>query len=139
MNFKYIAYIALFTSFFLNQLDAGCGSCAADRNKTKKAFIENIPSNGKIDGKTVGVAIFDHPKNPRHSTWWHARDYGLVAANPFGVSYFEGKKRGTGDMLMKPGSKVTFRYRFVFHEGDAKTANIASQYKFYKDASKLGD
>ena len=43
MNFKYIVYIALFTSFFLNQLDAGCGSCAADRNKTKKAFIENIP------------------------------------------------------------------------------------------------
>ena len=62
MNFKYIVYIALFTSFFLNQLDAGCGSCSADRNKTKKAFIENIPSNGKIDGKTFascGMCNFD--------------------------------------------------------------------------------
>ena len=34
---------------------------------------------GKIGKQTVGVAIFDHPSNPRHPTWWHARDYGLVA------------------------------------------------------------
>ena len=62
MNYKYIAYITLLISFFFNQLDAGCGSCAADRNKTKKAFIENIPSSGKIDGKafaSCGMCNFD--------------------------------------------------------------------------------
>ena len=36
MNFKYVTYIVLFTSFFLNQLDAGCGSCTAHRKKPKK-------------------------------------------------------------------------------------------------------
>ena len=41
-----------------------------------------------ISGNTVGIAIFDHPSNPRHPTWWHARHYGLVAANPFGVHDF---------------------------------------------------
>ena len=51
-----------------------------------------------IDGKTVGIAIFDHPENPRHPTWWHARYYGLVAANPFGIHDFEKKPEGTGDM-----------------------------------------
>ena len=62
MNFKYITYIILLISFFLNQLDAGCGSCAAHRNKTKKAFVEAIPANGKIDGKlfaSCGMCNFD--------------------------------------------------------------------------------
>ena len=62
MKFKSIAYIVLFISFFLNYLDAGCGSCAAHRNKTKKSFVEVIPSNGNIDGKmfaSCGMCNFD--------------------------------------------------------------------------------
>ncbi|MEO1525217.1 MAG: PmoA family protein, partial [Planctomycetota bacterium] len=87
---------------------------------------------GKIDGKLVGVAIFDHPSNPRHPTWWHARDYGLVAANPFGVNHFEGKPDGTGDMTIKSGETLSFRYRFVFHEGDVEAAKIAERYEAYR-------
>ena len=49
---------------------------------------------GPIDSHTVGIAIFDHPTNPRHPTWWHARDYGLVAANPFGIHDFEKSRPG---------------------------------------------
>lgn len=45
---------------------------------------------GPIDGRLVRVRITDHPLNPRHPTWWHARDYGLFAANPFGKRAFEG-------------------------------------------------
>ena len=48
---------------------------------------------GTIQGQVIGIAIFDHPRNPRHPTWWHARDYGLVAANPFGIHDFEGNQR----------------------------------------------
>ena len=62
MNLKNVVYSALFLSFFLNQLDAGCGSCAAHRNKTKKYFLEVIPSNGSIDGKVFassGMCNFD--------------------------------------------------------------------------------
>jgi hypothetical protein len=84
-----------------------------------------------VDGKTVGVAIFDHPSNPRHPTWWHARAYGLVAANPFGVHNFERKPAGTGNLKIKAGQSVTFRYRFLFHEGDAKEAKIAERYKAF--------
>ena len=29
---------------------------------------------GKIEGHAVGVAILEHPGNPRSPTWWHARD-----------------------------------------------------------------
>ncbi len=81
-----------------------------------------------IDGNTVGIAIFDHPSNPRHPTWWHARDYGLIAANPFGIHDFEKQPEGTGNMTIKAGDSVTFRYRFLFHEGDNLQANISDQY-----------
>lgn len=86
---------------------------------------------GEIDGKTVGVAIFDHPTNPRHPTTWHARDYGLVAANPFGWSYFKKAEKGAGDLVIKDGESVTWRYRFVFHEGDVTAANVGWLYESF--------
>ena len=86
---------------------------------------------GKIDGQTVGIAIFDHPENLRHPTWWHARDYGLVAANPFGIHNFENKPEGTGDLTVPAGESITFRYRFLFHQGDVEAAKIAERYQEY--------
>jgi hypothetical protein len=87
-----------------------------------------VDYSGKIDGHTVGVAIFDHPDNLRHPTWWHARDYGLVAANPFGIHNFEGKKKGVGDFKLKKGERRNFLYGILFHEGDAETSDIAGSY-----------
>lgn len=86
---------------------------------------------GPVNGKTVGVAIFDHPENPRHPTWWHVRDYGLFAANPFGVHDFEKKAPGTGDLKVPSGKSVTFRYRFYFHEGTPQQADIEKRYQEY--------
>ncbi len=86
---------------------------------------------GPVEGKTVGVAIFDHPKNPKHPTWWHVRDYGLFAANPFGVHNFEGGKKGVGDIVIEAGKSLTFKYRFYFHKGDAKQAQVAENYRVY--------
>ena len=84
-----------------------------------------------IEGKTIGIAIFDHPSNPRHPTWWHARKYGLVAANPFGVHDFEKKPEGTGDMTIKAGEDLKLRYRFLFHQGDHAEADIPDEYEFF--------
>ena len=86
---------------------------------------------GKISDQTVGIAIFDHPNNPRHPTWWMARGYGYVAADPFGAHAIGGQPPGTGDMTIKAGEAITFRYRFVFHRGDPKQAQIAEQYHQY--------
>lgn len=87
--------------------------------------------NGLVEGKTVGIAMFDHPRNPRHPTWWHVRDYGLFAANPFGPHYFENKPAGTGDFKIRAGESATFRYRIILHEGDEKAAGIAKLYQQY--------
>lgn len=89
---------------------------------------------GEIDGKTVGIAIFDNPRNPRHPTWWHARDYGLIAVNPFGIHDFEKKPARTGDLKIPAGESRTFSYRFVFHEGDTDAARIGALYDAYASA-----
>jgi hypothetical protein len=86
---------------------------------------------GPVQGKTVGIAIFDNPRNPRHPTTWHVRDYGLFAANPFGLHDFEKKPKDAGDLTIEPGKTVTFRYRVYLHEGDTKTAGVAERYKDY--------
>jgi len=87
---------------------------------------------GAVEGKTAGVAIFDHPGNPRHPTWWHVRTYGLFAANPFGQAQFEKlPDKQAGAFKVEAGKSVTFRYRFYFHEGDAEQAKVAARYKEY--------
>ena len=88
---------------------------------------------GKIDEKTVGIAIFDHPANPNHPTWWMARGYGYVAADPCGGHAIGGEPPGTGDLVIPSGGSVTFRYRYVFHEGDPDQAGIAKQYARYAE------
>ena len=86
---------------------------------------------GPVNGEIVGVAIFDHPQNPKHPTWWHVRDYGLFAANPFGVSDFERKPRGTGNITIPVGENLTFKYRLYFHKGDNEQSKIAQHYSEY--------
>ena len=85
------------------------------------------------DGKTYGVAIFDHPQNLRHPTWWMARDYGLFGANPFGQHDYEGLKDQPhiGDYTIPAGGSLTLRYRFYFHLGDEKAATVAAHYADY--------
>ncbi len=85
---------------------------------------------GDIDGHVVGIAMFDHPSNLRHPTWWHARDYGLLSANPFGIHHFEEQPDPKlGDYTLPEHESLTFRHRFVFHPGDYQQAQIADLYQ----------
>jgi hypothetical protein len=93
---------------------------------------EWVDCSGEVDGTRLGFAIFDHPKNLRHPTTWHARTYGLLTANPFGLSYFFGKKSGkNGDYTLEANESVTFRYRIYFHPGDEKQAKVADRFADY--------
>jgi methane monooxygenase PmoA-like len=86
---------------------------------------------GVIDGEPLGIAMFDHPSNPRHPTWWHARGYGLFAANIFGLRDFENDKAKDGSLTLQPGATLRFRYRVVIHPGDVHSAHIAKLYAAY--------
>jgi len=76
---------------------------------------------GIKDQVPVSVAMMDHPKNPGYPTYWHARDYGLFAANPLGQKIFsEGKQELR--MHLAPGASVNFRYRVKISSGTQPTA-----------------
>ena len=91
--------------------------------------------SGVVEGKTVGITIFDHPQNPRHPTWWHVRDYGLFAANPFGKHDFEKLSNPhAGDLKVPAGKSITFRYRFYFHQGVAEPESLRKLYAEYSTA-----
>jgi hypothetical protein len=83
--------------------------------------------SGQLDGEAVGVAIFDHPSNPRHPTYWHARAYGLFATNVFGVHDFENDKARDGSLTIRPGQPLRFRFRVLIHPGGAGALRPAYQ------------
>jgi hypothetical protein len=87
--------------------------------------------SGRVGGQMVGVAILDHPTNPRFPTYWHAREYGLFATNIFGVHDFENDKPRDGSLTIQPGQPLRFRYRVVIHPGDATAAGIRDIYQKY--------
>jgi hypothetical protein len=78
--------------------------------------------NGKKDGEEISIAIIDHPKNTGYPTYWHARGYGLFAANPLGQKVFsEGKEEL--NLTLKKDATVAFRHRVVIHNGSILTAD----------------
>lgn len=89
-----------------------------------------VDAYGEVGGKPVGVAIFDHPSNPRHPTYWHSRTYGLVTANAFGKRHFEKlTDPKAGEMIIPAGETVTFRWRFAFHRDDPAKVNVEALFK----------
>ncbi|MDB5130104.1 PmoA family protein [Mucilaginibacter sp.] len=79
---------------------------------------------GKMGTDSVSIAIIDHPKNPNYPTFWHARGYGLFAANPLGEKIFTNGK-SEKMLTLKKGESVTFRYRIVINNGSQ--TNSAAQ------------
>ena len=86
---------------------------------------------GELEGEKVGIAIFDHPTNPKHPTYWHSRSYGLFAANIFGEHDFYDDKSRNGSITLPPSETLRFRYRVVIHPGDDQSAGIARMYDEY--------
>lgn len=72
--------------------------------------------NGVIRDEPVSLVILDHPENVGYPTYWHARGYGLFAANPLGQKEFS-KGKETLNFSLPAGKSVTFRYKVLIHSG----------------------
>lgn len=79
---------------------------------------------GKKGGDAISIAIIDHPTNPGYPTYWHARNYGLFAANPLGQKVFSNGKQVL-DYKLARGQSATFRYRIVINSGKERLTNAA--------------
>ncbi len=95
-----------------------------------------VDYSGTLEGKKIGVAIFDHPQSFRYPTYWHARDYGLFAANPFGLHDFYNDKTKDGSHTLEKGQSIRFKYRVVIHPGDTTEAGIAKMFEEWSKNSK---
>jgi methane monooxygenase PmoA-like len=95
-----------------------------------------VDYDGVIGGESLGVAIFDSPKSFRHPTTWHARGYGLFAANPFGLREFTRDPNQDGSWTIPQNKSLTLRYRVFIHHGDYHEARVADAYRDYAVVEK---
>ena len=79
--------------------------------------------SSEIKGEPVSLVIIDHPKNVGYPTYWHARDYGLFAANTLGQKIFSNGEKEL-NFSLKKGDSVTFKYRLVVAADDLSDDEI---------------
>jgi Family of unknown function (DUF6807) len=87
---------------------------------------------GKIGEQSAGIALFEDPGNTQKACW-HARAYGLMAANPFGrsASGFPEQKGKTDLVKMAKGDHLKFRYGLLLHQGDTREGKVAGHFKTF--------
>jgi len=90
-----------------------------------------VDYSGSIAGHPVGIVVFDNPKSFRHPTTWHARAYGLLAANPFGIREFTNDPKRDGSWTIPEGKSLEFRYRVVIYDGNLPAERLNQMYREY--------
>ncbi len=93
-----------------------------------------VDYSGTAAGKPVGIVVFDNPKSFRHPTTWHARAYGLLAANPFGAREFTKDPDKDGSWTVPEGQSISFEYRVLIYDGKLSPAQLAARYRSYAEA-----
>lgn len=96
-----------------------------------------VAYGGTIAEQPVTIVMMDHPANLRHPTTWHARDYGLVAANPFGLHDFQKLPDGAGDFALSQGECVEFCYRIAFLPTLLDETAIRAAYREFEAVSPI--
>ncbi len=84
--------------------------------------------SGTLGTEPVAIAILDHPSNVGFPTYWHARGYGLFAANPLGQKDLSAGK----DVLnyaLDAGQAVTFRHRIEITSGTPTAGDVEASWK----------
>ncbi len=92
---------------------------------------------GRKDGKTIGIAIFNHPTSVNYPTYWHARGYGLFAANPLGQYVFEETRRQDNPqpfrLTLQPGQTAHFGFRLLVYEGPRTNDQLEQQFQTFAE------
>jgi serine/threonine protein kinase len=80
---------------------------------------------------SYGVALFDHPDN-RHRAHFHVRDYGLLAANPFGDASYALDSRPARPITLSASESLRLRYGLYCHKGDAVAGRVAQTFAEFR-------
>jgi len=90
---------------------------------------------GKVDQESITLVILDHPKNLGFPTYWHARGYGLFAANPLGQEVFSNGREKL-NFTLEPKQSVTFRYRLLILSDPTTPDKVEEQYRRFVNEVK---
>jgi len=88
--------------------------------------------SGLVGDEPVTISILDHPANPGFPTYWHARGYGLFAANPLGQKIFSNGKEEL-NFSLAPNASAIFRYRILISSSIATPDATEAAYKDFAD------
>jgi len=86
-----------------------------------------VSLRGNMEGEDVSITIFDHPNNIGYPTYWHARGYGLFAANPLGQKIFS-KGKEELNLIIKKGESISISYRILIHNGSELKVDEIEKY-----------
>jgi type 1 glutamine amidotransferase len=87
-----------------------------------------VDYSGLLEGQPSGVAIFDHPKNPRVPTPW----YIIRSAE---MSFFTPAFLCYKPMSLRPGERITLRYRVLVHTGRWDAARLRREHERFSRKS----
>ncbi len=117
--------------------DGGSGEYLNSEGDKKEAGVWGkrarwVCLEGQKNGKTVGIAIFNHPDSVNYPTWWHARAYGLFSANPLGQLDFQKAHKVENpqsfNLTLQPGQAATFKFRLLIYEGRHSKEQLEQQF-----------
>ncbi len=118
----------------------GTGSylnCHGDE-KEKGAWgkrAEWVRIQGNKDGKTVGIAILNHPTSTNYPTYWHARGYGAFSANPLGQYAFQKSHKVDNpkpfSLSLDKGERAPFKFRVIIYDGPRTKQQLDDEFKKY--------
>lgn len=90
---------------------------------------------GSYEGKPIGIIIMNHSSSVNYPTYWHARGYGLFAANPLGQSVFQEGKGSENpvplNFKIKSGETALFKFRMIIYEEHLNADQINAAFDEY--------
>ena len=96
---------------------------------------EWVKLEGQIDSTDVGIAILNHPESTNYPTFWHARGYGLFAANPLGQFAFEKTRKVENPtrfaLTLEKGQSALFKFLMIIYDGARTPEQIQARFAAY--------
>ncbi len=117
---------------------AGTGTyLSSDGDRTEKNIWGKrarwVCLQGQKDGKTIGVAILNHPSSVNYPTYWMVRAYGLFSADPLGQYVFEKKRNPESakpfQLTLEPGETAHFRFLIIVYEGPKTKEQLEQRFE----------
>jgi hypothetical protein len=80
-----------------------------------------------IGSENVSLVILDHKSNVGYPTYWHARGYGLFAANPLGQEVFS-KGENVLNFKLDKGESTIFKHQIIVASKELSKSEIDSRF-----------